>query len=410
MRTLNIAMISDFFYPATGGIETHIRYLSEELIELGHKVIVITHRAGDLVGLRMLGNIRVYFLDIPVVYRNTTFPSLYSNFSVLKDVFEDEEIEIVHGHQTMSNLCIEGLFHARTLNLKTVMTDHSIFEVGTLENIVVNALCRFALNNIDRCICVSYTSKENTHVRTEIPLDKIHVIPNAILPEMFYPKGHRTSKEKVVMVVSRLVFRKGVDLLIGAIPLICKYDPDVKIVIVGDGSRKEGIEQVVDEHGLYDRVRMMNEVSHEQVADIMRTGDVFLNTSLTETFCIAIVEAASCGLHVVSTNVGGINEVLPPDMITFSQSTSEDLARKVLACVKKIGEHNPVDYNRRLKDIYNWARVARMTVEVYAGIEESMMDYKNRRNSYIGISGFLPRLMITIEYLFLFFIGLENKL
>lgn len=401
-------MISDFFYPATGGIETHIKYLSEELIRLGHKVVVITHRAAELSGLQMVGSIRVYFLDIPVLYRNTTFPSFYSNFSCIKEIFEDEEIEIVHGHQTMSNLCIEGLFHARTLNLKTVMTDHSVFEVGPFENIVVNALCRIALNSIDRGICVSYTSKENTHLRTEIPLEKIHVIPNAMLPEIFYPKTHRASAKKTVMVVSRLAFRKGVDLLIGAIPLICRGNPSIRIVIVGDGPRKEGIEQVVDEFGLYDRVVMMNEVSHESVGDIMRTGDVFLNTSLTETFCIAIVEAASCGLHVVSTNVGGIHEVLPPDMITFCQTTSEDIADKVLDAVKRADAHSPAEYNKRLRKIYNWARVARMTENVYRDIETTHMDYHARRAQHRGLAGFVPRFFITLEYLFLVFIRLKD--
>ena len=50
-------------------------------------------------------------------------------------------------------------------------------------------------------------------------------------------------------------------------------------------------------------------------------GDIFLNTSLTEAFCIAIVEAASCGLQVLSTRVGGVPEVLPPDMITLATPT-----------------------------------------------------------------------------------------
>ncbi|KMV65388.1 glycosyltransferase [Encephalitozoon cuniculi EcunIII-L] len=407
MKSLRIAMVSDFFYLLKGGVETHIKYLSEELIAMGHKVIIITHRAGNLVGCRMVGNIKVYFLDIPVLCRNTTFPSLYSNFPLFKEIFDNEEIEIVHGHQTMSNMCIEGLFHARTLNLKTVITDHSIFEVGPFENIVVNALCRLALKNIDRCICVSYTSKENTHIRTMIPLERIHVIPNAIVSDIFRPSEKKHSGEKVVVVVSRLVFRKGIDLLIGAIPLICKGDRSVRIVIVGDGPMRDGIEQVLDENELYDRVEIIHEVDHERVGEIMRRGDVFLNTSLTETFCITIVEAASCGLHVVSTNVGGIHEVLPPDMITFSRITPEDIARKVLEVLGKSG-HNPQDYNKRLKNVYSWERVARMTEKVYMEIEKTSLSYRDRRKLYQGVTGFLSRFMITIEYLFLFVLSLRN--
>ena len=55
----------------------------------------------------------------------------------------------------------------------------------------------------------------------------------------------------------------------------------------------------------------------------MVQGHIFLNTSLTESFCITIVEAASCGLRVVTTNVGGIPEVLPPEMVKLANPDPE---------------------------------------------------------------------------------------
>ena len=55
----------------------------------------------------------------------------------------------------------------------------------------------------------------------------------------------------------------------------------------------------------------------------MVQGNIFVNTSLTESFCITIVEAASCGLKVVTTDVGGIPEVLPPDMVKLAKPTPE---------------------------------------------------------------------------------------
>lgn len=57
------------------------------------------------------------------------------------------------------------------------------------------------------------------------------------------------------------------------------------------------------------------------VRDFLIKGHIFLNTSLTEAFCMAIVEAAASGLQVVSTRVGGIPEVLPPELITLSEPT-----------------------------------------------------------------------------------------
>lgn len=51
---------------------------------------------------------------------------------------------------------------------------------------------------------------------------------------------------------------------------------------------------------------------------ILSSGDIFLNPSTTEAFCLAILEAAACGLYVVSTNVGGISEILPEDFLSLS--------------------------------------------------------------------------------------------
>lgn len=329
MRSLNIAMVTDFYYPATGGIETHIRYLSKFLIERGHRVIVITHSYSPQEKAEEFDEIKVYALDLPIIAMNTTFPSLFSNFNVFKRIFEYEKIDIVHGHQTMSNLCLEGIFHARTLNIRTVLTEHSLFEEGPFENIVVNTLSKFILRTVDRCICVSNVSKINLHRRLELDNLKIFVIPNAVISDRFYPNFDR-KKEKTVIVMSRLVYRKGIDLLIGAIPIICSLDKDIRILIAGGGPMRDGIEQVIDENNLTSRVQIIGEIEHSEVGDFLRKGEIFLNTSLTETFCLAILEASMCGLHVVSTNVGGIHKFLPSNLITFCKPEPEDIAHKIV--------------------------------------------------------------------------------
>jgi len=57
------------------------------------------------------------------------------------------------------------------------------------------------------------------------------------------------------------------------------------------------------------------------LVQVLQQGSIFLNTSLTEAFGIAILEAACAGLHVVSTRVGGVPEILPEDMISFTAPT-----------------------------------------------------------------------------------------
>lgn len=87
-----------------------------------------------------------------------------------------------------------------------------------------------------------------------------------------------------------------------------------------------------------EQVTLLGSLEHSQVCDVLNRGHIFLNTSLTEAYCMAIVEAASCGydfqfifwknntnlllisrLKIVSTRVGGIPEVLPPELIILTE-------------------------------------------------------------------------------------------
>lgn len=94
----------------------------------------------------------------------------------------------------------------------------------------------------------------------------------------------------------------------------------------GDGPKRVDLEEVREKHQLHDRVEMLGSVPHSEVRDVLVRGNIFLNCSLTEAFCIAIVEAASCGLLVVSTRVGGVPEVLPEQLSLLAEPTTEGMA------------------------------------------------------------------------------------
>ena len=128
-----------------------------------------------------------------------------------------------------------------------------------------------------------------------------------------------------IVVMSRLVYRKGTDLLVYVIPKICAAHPKVNFIIAGDGPKRIDLEQMREKNMLHDRVRLLGAVPHSDVRNVLVQGHIFLNCSLTEAFCIGIVEAACCGLLVVSTKVGGVPEVLPRHMIIFAQPNIEGM-------------------------------------------------------------------------------------
>ena len=185
-----------------------------------------------------------------------------------------------------------------------------------------------------------------------------------------------------VVALSRLVYRKGIDLLALAIPELCARHPNVRFVIGGDGPKRRLLEAVVARGGLEARVELLGAVPHEAAREVLLRGDVFVNASLTEAFCMAIVEAASAGLLVVSTRVGGVPEVLPPDMLLLCEPRAEALLdaleaalRRVAAAKKAAAEGGSSSGNSgararhrqhaRVRRMYSWRDVAARTLRVY---------------------------------------------
>ncbi|RKP08669.1 hypothetical protein THASP1DRAFT_34611 [Thamnocephalis sphaerospora] len=411
-------MVSDFFYPNMGGVESHLFHLSQQLIRRGHKVIVVTHAYGNRAGVRYVTNgLKVYYLPAWVGYQQATPPTFFSFFPIMRNIFVREQIDVVHGHQALSPLCHEAIFHARTMGLRTCFTDHSLFGFNDLGNVVGNKVLKFTLSDIDHVICVSHTSKENTVLRAALNPQDVSVIPNAIAASQFAPdpgapdpnwSGYwRMRAQVTIVVISRLVYRKGIDLLVAIIPRVCALHPKVRFLIGGDGAKRIDLEQMRENCLLHDRVRFIGSVKHHDVRNVLVQGQIFLNTSLTEAFCIAVVEAASCGLAIVSTRVGGVPEVLPPHMIYFAQPEEDDLVRAVdqaiqAAYLKKV---LPTRQHAEVKQMYSWANVAERTEIVYDRITQiHTPPFIERLRRYYGCglwAGKVFCIMAALDLLFL---------
>jgi phosphatidylinositol glycan class A protein len=213
-----------------------------------------------------------------------------------------------------------------------------------------------------------------------------------------------------VVVISRLVYRKGMDLLVGIIPRICLELPKVDFIIGGDGSKRLALQEMVERERLQDRVEFLGSVPHTQVRDVLVRGHVFLNCSLTESFCIAILEAACCGLLVVSTNVGGVPEVLPPDMVTLSSPDVPSMVRCLKQAISQQESDqaaDPWELHRRVERMYSWSRVAEQTTKVYRRVlQNERLTFCQRLSCYNSLGGLTGvvacLLVVTVQFWLIF--------
>lgn len=219
----------------------------------------------------------------------------------------------------------------------------------------------------------------------------VSVIPNAVVAENFRPlaysanDAHRKSAPGppqrlgqhdtiTIVVISRLFYNKGTDLLIAAMPRILAAHPNVRFIIAGSGPKAIDLEQMIERNVLQERVTLLGSIRHEEVRDVMVQGHIYLHPSLTEAFGTVIVEAASCGLYVVCTRVGGIPEVLPRHMTEFAAPEEDDLVAatgRAIAALR-MGKVRTDLFHNQVKQMYSWTDVAQRTERVYDGISGAL--------------------------------------
>jgi len=448
-------MVCDFFFPRLGGVENHIWNLSQHLSRLGHKVVIITHAYCESnsskkrnetknatrtwEGVRYLTSaggkeglpIKVYYCPFVELVDQDTVPTFMASLPLMRQILIRERIDVVHGHQATSTMASEGIVYAAAMssssdhNLASVYTDHSLFGFDDVASVVLNRVLQTTLATVDQAICVSHVCRDNLILRAQMKLDrcgdKVRVIPNAVDPSQFTPPprssasppASQANRRMKIVIISRLVYRKGVDLLVGIIPNVCRCLPDVDFIVGGDGSKMLALQEMVERERLEDRVEFLGAVQHSDVRNVLVRGDVFLNCSLTESFCIAILEAASCGLLVVSTNVGGVPEVLPPDMILLSDPTVPDLVDTVRQAIsnKRNGLGlDPWVAHERITRMYSWHRIATETVQVYErALQRKRRSFVDRIQCYYealdgGMSGLVVCLLAVTLQLWLHFV------
>ena len=113
-------------------------------------------------------------------------------------------------------------------------------------------------------------------LRSGVPQHKVYVIPNAVDCDIFSPDyqvDNISRKKKVVVVIgSRLVYRKGIDLVAEILPRICEKNFNgvtVDFVIGGDGPKRIVLEEMIEKYSLQSRVRMLGELCHSDVRDLL---------------------------------------------------------------------------------------------------------------------------------------------
>ncbi|KAH0787588.1 phosphatidylinositol N-acetylglucosaminyltransferase subunit A [Histomonas meleagridis] len=364
-KRLSICLCSDFFFPSVGGIETHVLELAKQLIAFGHKVVVITRNRGSYDGEVILFNtLKVYYLKRCTLGIGSSLPAFWATVPQLYPILRKEKITHVHCHQSSSSIGYDAGIIAQLMGLKVFFTEHSLLGLGVIGALHLNLLNSPFLHCCDQLIAVSQVQAHNIQARTGIS-DNITVIPNGVDSSVFVPLKDDSIKlhYPTIIAVTRFEKRRGSEMLKDIIHIVCTSNVDARFVIAGDGSNFEDMKSYLQESSFNSRVELLGYIPHDKIASVLQKGQFFVNCSLTDAFCIANVEAASCGLYVISTDIGGIPEVLPEQMRTLVPPCPKMVADAILDAIDK--KKKVENSHQIIENMFSWQKIVEKIVFIY---------------------------------------------
>ena len=401
---MRIAMVSEHASPLAtlggvdaGGQNVHVAALAGALADLGHDVDVYTRRdAPDLPEVvEMAPGVRVVHVPAgpdEVVPKDDLLPWMRDFGAWLAGRWEREGApDVVHGHFWMSGLAalqasrsldrpvpVAQTFHALGSVKRRHQGDKDTSPPGRIE-------AEAGIGRGVDVVVATCTDEVRELARLGVPASRITVVPCGVDVDHFRPvepgsgRGAapgRTPGRFRLLSLGRLVERKGVDTAVLALTRL----PDAEFVVAG-GPPRAGLDAdpevrrlraLAREHGVADRVEFLGSVGHDDVPGVIAAADLVVATPWYEPFGIVPLEAAACGRPVVGSAVGGLVDTVQDGAtgVLVPPRDPEALAAAVRALLddpdrrRRMG----VAARRRAVERYGWARVARDTEEVYAGL------------------------------------------
>ncbi|MBU4377121.1 MAG: glycosyltransferase family 4 protein [Candidatus Omnitrophica bacterium] len=371
---------------SVGGVAMHVTELACALERKGHEVHVFTRMAytNQAQYERIHG---VHYHRCPFACPSDFIEEINSMCRALVNtVFNVEDymgayFDIVHAHDWLTSNAMVWIKEGRPR--RSILTMHST-EYGRCGNNFYGGNSarirdheRHGTFSADKVIAVSNAMKGEISWMYNLPDWKTSVIYNGVSHSNYDgwidPGGVRGQygigpMDPTVLFSGRMVYQKGPDLLIEAIPHILNFYSNAKFVFVGDGEMKCGIEHRARQIGVSHATRFLGFVSGWRLVDLYKATDCVCVPSRNEPFGIVILEAWSAGKPVVASSNGGPAEIVWHDINGFKIYPNPDSVAWGIGSLFADFEHGRwMGRNGRIavETAFNWDIIADQVLNVY---------------------------------------------
>jgi phosphatidylinositol alpha-mannosyltransferase len=312
--TLSICLVSAAYRPYPSGVGEHVHNLGMELARKGHRPHILTTRYpwphAELLETTRLGRA----LILPANRSRFTVPVGLSLASHVRRFLAEHGFDIVHCHGIFPPEI--AYWAARYASVPVVVTFHTYgLRLPGLVRGGFHLVFRSLPGSVSARIAVSNAARE--WAEPWFP-GRYHIIPNGVDTDVFSPRRSRPETVRdlgpYILFVGRLEKRKGLEVLLRAMPQVMRAVPDINLVVVGSGPLESRCRSLCRELGVGSRTSFLGQVDTDILPGLYANCTLFASPALGgEAMGIVLVEAMAAGTCVVASRIPGYDEVITHD-------------------------------------------------------------------------------------------------
>ncbi len=383
---MKILMLSWEYPPRiVGGMARVVHDLSQRLIKDGHEVTVITYRDGNAPYFENDKGVKVYRVDNYIIHPNNFIDWIMQlNFNMVAKaseiINEEGKFDVIHSHDWLVTYATKSL--KESYKIPVVTTIHAT-ENG--RNSGIHDEVQRYINDSEWLLTYESTEvivnsnfmKGDLQRIFGLPFEKINVIPNGVNLNNFsgvekdydFRRQFAMDNEKIILYVGRLVYEKGIQNLIAAMPKILQNYHDAKLVICGKGGMMDELKEEARNLGIENKIYFAGYCDSKKVQKMYKCSDIAVFPSTYEPFGIVALEAMLAGIPTVVSDVGGLNEIVEHGVTGMKSyaGNANSIADSVLTLLFDAKLCDIVSKNavKKVKELYNWNKIAQDTHYVY---------------------------------------------
>ena len=376
---MRIGLFTDTYFPQVSGVATSIRTLKTELEKLGHTVFIFTTTDKDVNRYEDWQIIRIpsvpffAFKDRRIAYRG---------FSTALEIARQYQLDIIHT-QTEFSLGLLGVRIAKELRIPVVHTYHTQYEDYVryiakgmvIRPSMVKYIVRGFMSDLDGVICPSEIVYDLL-MKYKVKVEK-RVIPTGIelakfeRPEItseniadLRDKLGIAKDETMLLSLSRVSYEKNIQAILAALPAVLEENPDVKLVVAGDGPYLSDLKAQAKRLNITDAVIFTGMIAPSETALYYKAADFFISASTSETQGLTYLESLASGTPIIAHGNPYLDNVINDKMFGTLYYEERDLAGAILEAViatpdldekslaTKLYEISAENFGRRVYEFY----------------------------------------------------------